>query len=105
MKKMISFVLLLVACCYMEGTAQQPGDSKPLASTHSFKARRELMHEKQVKRREHKLLAKNERHSRHKQKDTYSLKFGGAHKKRHHNKEKNKEKKGTATIDERQVKK
>lgn len=102
MKKMITFVFLFAVFFCMEGTAQEPGDSKPLADTHTMKERRELRHEKRVKHRDRKLLARNERHSRHTQKNTYSLKFVGR-KKRHP--VKNKEKKGTATIDQSQVKK
>src|ERR1700741_225411 len=106
MKKMISFVFLLAVFFCMEGTPQEPGDSKPLASKNGTKARRELTHEKRVKQRDRKLLARNEHHMRHQQKNTYSIKFVGR-KKRHpgKHKEKNKEKKGSATIGESEAKK
>jgi hypothetical protein len=103
MKKMITLVFFFVVMLCKEGTAQEPGDSKPLASTHTMKARRELKHEKQVHKRDRKLVAKNERHARHFQKDTYSLKFTG--RKKRPKEKKHKEKKGTATIGESQAKK
>lgn len=89
MKKIMILTLLVLGCLCGESFAQQPGDSKPMASLSSRKGRKELRMEKKERRRENKVLAKNERQARREQKETTRSKHA-IHRKR---KSKSKERK------------
>jgi hypothetical protein len=91
MKKMIALVFFFSLFFGAEGTAQQPGDSKPLAGHNSIKARRELRKEHRVYKRE----VKNKK-THHVVRSKESL--VGERKVLRHKKRKNKEKNGTATA-------
>ncbi len=90
----MAVVLALFFC--LNVSAQQPGDSKPLASNSSFKGKRELMREKKIKKRGDNVLKRNLRHASNRQKENYSVKFGVKHKKKH-----KKEKSRSATSGEK----
>src|SRR5438445_3447161 len=90
MKKMITLALLLSLFFCIEVRAQQPGDSKILASNASMKGKRELRKEKRVEHRKKHLLKKNVRHAVSRSKDKYTMHFGAKSKrkkKKHHEKE------------------
>jgi hypothetical protein len=95
MKKLVMAVLLALFFC-LEVTAQQPGDSKPLASNNSVKGQRELMRENRVHQRSQRVLKKNLRHATNRQKDNYSVKFGVKHKKKHRKGKKEKDRSATS---------
>lgn len=102
--KTITTLLLLLSLFFSIGSrAQQPGDSRPLASNNSVKGKRELRKEKRVLKRDRKLTAKNEKHAVNRQKDSYSIKFGAKHKnkKKMNKSKKNKEKDRAATSGEK----
>ncbi len=95
--KTITTLLLLLSLFFsVAGRAQQPGDSKPLASNNSWKGKKELRKEKNVLKRDRKLTVKNERHAVNRQKDSYSIKFGVKHKKKKNKKSKEKDRSATS---------
>jgi len=69
MKKIVSLIVLFAAILCLEGTAQQPGDSKPLSNNTTFKGKVELWKEK---RAEHHKKVADRRHTREaRKKNTY----------------------------------
>lgn len=89
MKKIIAITLIFLIALCLKAAAQQPGDSKPMASRSSFKGRHELRREKRVQHNSRNLTQKNERIAKSNQKDGLMRVYGI-----HRNKPK-KEKKGS----------
>jgi Ni/Co efflux regulator RcnB len=81
MKKIILALLLITFFTIPKIKAQEPGDSKPLADTKTFKGRKELRKEERVKRRERRILKKNERIARRHEEEKAKSHFG-VHKKK-----------------------
>lgn len=75
MNKIISLALLLSLLFCARGVAQEPGDSKPLASHTSAKGKRELRKEKKVLRKKQKVQRQNQREARDKQDEAAKSKF------------------------------
>jgi len=95
MKKMITLVFFFALFYCAEGTAQQPGDSKPLSGHNSLKARRALWKEHRVYNREKKLRKKS--HAVRSQESLVGERKQIARKKKPKNKEKDKDA-GTAVV-------
>ena len=81
MKKIIFALLLFTFFTVPKIKAQQPGDSKQLADTKTFKGRKELRKEERVKKREKKVLKKNERIARRQEEEKVKSHFGVRRKK------------------------
>ncbi|MGZ3900884.1 MAG: hypothetical protein ACXVNM_12805 [Bacteroidia bacterium] len=91
MKTIIKYLLTLCLFCGLRAVAQEPGDSKVLASKSSVKGRHELKMENKVKKRERRNAKSQERAAFKKSPINKQFNLGKKSKKRHpkrHKKEK-----------------
>jgi hypothetical protein len=90
MKTAIKYLLTLCLFFGLKAAAQEPGDSKGLASKSSVKGRHELNREMKIKKRERKNAKEQERKAFKKSPVNKNFSLGKKSRKRHHKKSKEK---------------